>query len=121
MARSEKPGKTLRKLAGLAYERELTQELEAVARQFDRWREGGISCWDLSDLIHEFHDGVSRELFKHYNYAAPEVTVARAVSADILAEDEVSRAALDRIQMLIDSYRGESPTDEWRGWESTDE
>lgn len=111
MARSEKPGKTLRKLAGLAYERELTRELEALGRQFDRWREGGISCWDLTDRIHEFHDGASRELFKRYNYSKPEFTVPQALAENILSEDEIPRVVLDRIRKAIDFYRGQPSTD----------
>ncbi len=111
MTRSEKPGKTLRKLAGLAYERELTRELEALARHFDRWREGRISCWDLSDRIHEFHDGASRDLFKQYNYGKPEATVPYALAANILSEDEIPPALLDRLRKAIDYFREESPID----------
>lgn len=57
--------KELRRLAGLAYERELAHELTTIEAAFRAWRAGELSPFDLSDRIHAFHNGVARDLLRH--------------------------------------------------------
>lgn len=64
--------KELRRLAGLAYERELAHELTTIEAAFRAWRAGELSPFDLSDRIHAFHNGVARDLFVTYNRWDPE-------------------------------------------------
>ncbi len=54
--------KELRRLAGLAYERELAKALEALEESFGQWRKKKISAFELSDCIHKFHNGTARNL-----------------------------------------------------------
>ena len=56
----------LRQLAQEAWEAELTRELEELFETFCKWADKGVSAFDLSDQIHEFHNGVSRELYNRY-------------------------------------------------------
>lgn len=56
----------LREFAGLAHEAELRQELGHLAAQFDEWRAGCLDSFELSDRIHEFHNGPSREIYNRY-------------------------------------------------------
>jgi hypothetical protein len=53
--------------AGAAYEEELRRALLPVAGAFKRWEPGALASGDLSDIIHRFHQGPSRELFLRYN------------------------------------------------------
>lgn len=78
----------LRKLAELAYDRELGIALEKLEAHFKRWRRGEISPHDLNELIHEHHDGVSRELWNFYNNK-PDFTVPLAIAKGTIAENEV--------------------------------
>ena len=61
---SKQTRKKLRELNKIAYARELNHHLGQLGQKFDEWRNKGIDCWDLNDLIHEFHDGISRDLYK---------------------------------------------------------
>ena len=81
--------KVLRKLADVAYERELTARLEGLAEKFDGWRAGTLDPWDLENLIHRFHDGDARDLWKKYQGLNPEELVGAAVVDGVLQLSEV--------------------------------
>lgn len=88
--------KQIRNLINIAYTRELTYQLDNLAKKFDDWRENKIDCWELSDLIHKFHDGTSRDLYKMYNYFNDDVyLVARAILHGFLKKDELSDELLE--------------------------
>ena len=56
----------LRSLCGLAHEAELCRALEALRQDFDGWGTGEISPFELADRIHQFHEGVNREIYSRY-------------------------------------------------------
>jgi hydroxypyruvate isomerase len=60
--------KELRRLADEAYRRELDAALREVAAAFGEWEAGKLSGFALSDRIHEFHNGIARDLWHNYNY-----------------------------------------------------
>ena len=76
-------------LAGLAYQRDLDAELAKLEAEFQKWRAGELSGHDLSDLIHAFHQGPSRELFKAYDQRFREFAVLNAIRRGVLTETEV--------------------------------
>jgi len=76
----------LRELAGIANERELDQELEKLYRHFESWKKKEISCFELSDLIHTFHQEPSREIWKMYTFSDPDMAVSRAVALGLLKQ-----------------------------------
>jgi len=87
---SKQTRKKLRELNQLAYARELNYHLEQLGEKFDEWRNNGIDCWDLNDLIHQFHDGASRDLYKVYHYTKNEAyLVSRAVQLGFLEKAEL--------------------------------
>jgi hypothetical protein len=79
----------LTELAALAYQRELDAELGKLEAEFRRWRSGELSPHELSDLIHAFHNGPSRELFSRYDRKFRDLAVAGAVRRGVLSEVEV--------------------------------
>ena len=95
----------LRKLSMKAYERELSHELSHLEEQFTEWREGEIDSFELSDIIHEFHDGVSRELYKEYMNVSPHLMVAYALVESILSEEEIQPELLKKLAQAIELYR----------------
>lgn len=103
--------KIARKLIGQAYQREQDKALESLHREFDRWKSGEIDCWELSDLIHRFHDGESRELFKFYEMGNVEFALARAIALGILGEEEVPTDLRESMQPMIDFLRGKFADD----------
>lgn len=89
-APSKQMRKKLRELNQIAYARELNHHLEQLGQKFDEWRDNGIDCWELNDLIHQFHDGASRDLYKVYQYTPNEaLLVSRAVQLGFLKKDEL--------------------------------
>jgi hypothetical protein len=96
--------KKLRELAGIANERELDQEMEKLYQNFENWRGGKISCFELSDLIHTFHQGASREIWKKYTYSDPDSAVSRAVALGLLKKEEISKDLLDILDSKIEFF-----------------
>lgn len=87
---SRKTRKKLRELCKIAYARELNHHLEQLGQKFDGWRHNDIDCWDLNDLIHAFHDGTSRDLYKVYHYTKNEdYLVSRAFKLGFVQKDEL--------------------------------
>jgi len=101
----KKKRKALRELAGKAHERELTQALSDLEAGFKAWRKGEMSCFELSDLIHKFHDGTSRDIWKRYAYLKPDISVPAAVGRGILKEDEIPPAMLEEMKASIEFFR----------------
>ncbi len=82
----------LRELAALAYERELAHELGSLERAFQGWRQGRIDAFELTNLIHRFHNGPARQLYDRYERGDRRLVVAGAVVTGIIDEAEVPEA-----------------------------
>ena len=95
----------LRELAGLAYRRELGAELARLEAKFARWRSGEIDPFELSDEIHRFHDGVSRELYNLYGNLPPHQSVPRALARKILQETDVPPELLAALESTVQFFR----------------
>ena len=94
----------LRELASVAYERELSGELESLEDDFKRWRAGEINAFGLSEAIHAFHQEAARELFKKYN-SSVEIAVAQAIHFGILSKDEVGSAIAAHLARFDGMFR----------------
>lgn len=99
--------KIARQLVGQAYQREQEKALESLRREFFRWQSGEIDCWELTDLIHRFHDGESRDLYKIYEMGDIKIALARAVALGILGEDEVPADLREPMRPMIEFFRDE--------------
>jgi hypothetical protein len=95
----------LRSLAQEAWESELRDALTALFEEFGRWADDGMSAFDLSDKIHEFHNGISRELYGRYTTIGPEILVSRAVALGIVDEGALGKTLLDKLARSIESFR----------------
>lgn len=95
----------LRKLSMRAYERELARELSHLEAQFTEWREGAVDSFQLNDIIHKFHDGVNRDLYKQYTIVEPYLMVAYALVEGILGEEEIEPEILTKLGRAIEFYR----------------
>ena len=104
--------KIAKQLIGQAYKREQEKALESLNREFDRWRAGEIDCWELTDRIHRFHNGESRELYKIYERGDIKIALARAIALGIIGEEEVPADLRESMQQTIDFFRGTLAEDE---------
>jgi hypothetical protein len=93
----------IRELAGVAHERALDAALRDLAREFDRWREGGIDAFDLNDRIHQFHQKIARKLYSYYTGAESDLIVAAAVTQGLIDRKEVGDEVLRELERLIQS------------------
>jgi hypothetical protein len=87
----------LRDLAELAYERELSRELSDLEEDFKRWRAGETNAFDLSEAIHEFHQGAARDLFSMYGRSDRRFVVARALHEGIVSKEEAGDAVIKHL------------------------
>jgi hypothetical protein len=98
--------KLIRQYARQAHEEELRRALEPLAQKFDEWRAGSVSSGELTELIHKFHSGPSRELFTFYNEPSLlDLAVARAIVVGFLDEKEIDKAVLSHLEPAMQLYR----------------
>ena len=95
----------LRKLAGDAYERELGSALGELYDGFEKWKGGDLYASELSERIHEFHQGIAQELYSRYNPLDEDQLVARAVAIGLIEEDQVEAAILKKLDKTIEFFR----------------
>src|ERR687897_2201913 len=100
----------VREWAGAAHDRELSQALLDLRRHFDRWEAGEISATDLNDLIHKYHQGASREIWKHYTTNHLEPAIGFAVATGILRREELPSELLEHVGGWIQFYEAEQPS-----------
>ena len=99
---SKKQRQHLRELAAECHEIELEVAMEELYEQFQKWGGKGLNVFELNDLVHEFHNGVSRELYKRYVMMDPYFSVAYALNNNILNENSVDKEVLKLLgNMLI--------------------
>ena len=103
---SKKTRKELRKLLIKAYAKELDQHLFDLSMKFDDWKNKKIDCWDLNDHIHEFHDGISRDLFNMYKARCTDdiYMVSRALSHGLLEKEEIPCEAIDIVGRCANDF-----------------
>lgn len=78
-----------REFADQAYEEELRRALAPLAEAFERWKVRSASSVEISDLIHQFHEGPSRQLWGTYTALKPDALVARAVALGVLTRQSL--------------------------------
>ena len=80
-----------RDLIGMAYERELSAELDKLHAEFARWKAGEFDAFELENRIHKFHQGPARELWKSYTYPSnmTDIVLARCVYDKAVAFHEI--------------------------------
>lgn len=103
---SKSARKAIRDAASIAYERELAQALRDLADVFNEWKAGTLNAFDVSDAIHEFHQGTARELFKQYeagSTAVPDFGVAGAVIDGFIKLEEIAPAGREHIAKIVEA------------------
>ena len=93
----------VRQLAGIAWERELRQELRKIAAAIEEMENGALSPFDVNDSIHDFHDGASRDLYRQYADALPWLGVSRAYCDRVLTDEDLVDAS-DEVRNGIREY-----------------
>lgn len=87
--------KRIRQLADLAWERGLRFELRKIAVAIEEMESGRLTPFDVTDHIHRFHDGVSRDLYSQFSGSLPWLAVCRAYFDGVLTDDDITDASGD--------------------------
>src|SRR5688572_9828025 len=98
----------LRDLSAIAHERELGAALKNLHGHFARWQAGEITAWDLNELIHAHHNGISRELYTLYSGGNLQASVARALAKNVIRWDEVKDDCRPLLTDLVEYFSDET-------------
>lgn len=85
--------KLIRKLADMAWQRQLRDALKDIAGVVSQMDAGNLSPFDANDAVHQFHSGISRELYNRYSVSDPWLAVCRAHYDGILKDDDFAEAS----------------------------
>ena len=102
---SKNQRRELRDLQGLAWERELEDALRSLLMDFKMWDRGDISAFELSDRLHKFHNGRSRELFNLYSGSLDNWWVGNTIARGVIEESQLSDDLRDVLKVEIAEFR----------------
>lgn len=102
----------LREYAGEAYELELNSEMKKLAERFTEWERGDISAGQLSEFIHKFYRGPSKDLYNKYNQGDNALNVAHAVVTGLIDTDKMPEELLEALAGPISFYQNMAEYDE---------
>ena len=95
----------LRQLAEEAWNAELSDHFLELYEDFGRWADDGMSALDLTEKIHNFHDGISRELYNRYANLDPAISVARAIAFGFVEEEVLGESLGRKLAHEIQAFR----------------
>ena len=88
LTKSEK--RAVRELAGIAWKRQLREEIIVIGDAIREMEEEKTTPHDVNELIHRFHNGASRELYKRYGDSDPWLAICRAHYDGILTDVDIA-------------------------------
>ena len=97
MELTKKEKRELRKIVSDCYEEHLTEVLEHLYEDFQKWGGKYINVFELTDRIHEFHDRDARELYKMYVMSPPETAIIYALRHRIISKDAIDKNLLKKL------------------------
>lgn len=104
-----KPPKNIRRkikeLSLKAYEAELREHLGELYCNFQDWDNNKLKSGELVELIHKFHNGPARDMYKYYNHVDSDLAVGRAIVLKLLSKDEIPDEVYPYISNSIEFYK----------------
>jgi len=101
---SKRERAALRNLAAEAHDHELQNALTDLYDEFCVWGGDGMSAFDLNDKIHEFHDGISRELYKTYVLSDPELAVTIGIFRKTINLDDIDKNLREKLKPMVEGF-----------------
>ena len=102
---AKKQQKHIRDMAAVAYEREITAALDSLFAVFQDWKQGRITPFALDEKLHQYHDGIARELYKRYSGGKPDMAVLLALANGVLKVEELNEDCRALYRERLDSIR----------------
>ena len=101
----------LREHAARAWEAEMSAALGALSAKFDEWNAGAMSTADLDAAIHEYHNGIARDIWKRFSTNDPVIPLAHAVATGVLPKDSLPPEVVERIESMVALFEEEERGD----------
>jgi len=96
----------IRELLHVAHERALSRELTKLESKFGRWHAKEIDAFELGDLVHRFHNDITKELFDTFvRTSFPDITLARAIVDGHVTEAEAGDELLTELENTMNDIR----------------
>jgi len=102
---TKKQKKHIREMAGVAYERAMTAALNKLLASFQKWKQDGMTPFDLDEEIHRYHNGTARDLYNHYGTGDPDMAVLVALAKGILKIEDLNEDCRSFYQERMDRLR----------------
>lgn len=102
MELTKKEKRELKEIVSECYEDHLTELLENLYEDFQKWGGKHIDAFELTDRIHEFHDRDARKLYKMYVMSPPEVAVIYALKNRMITKDAINTKILEKLGEYLD-------------------
>lgn len=84
--------KSRRKLGSIAWDRELRAEIHKLSEAIGAMDADDLTPHEVNDQIHDFHNGITRELWGRYTQSDPGAAVYRASCDGYLTDDDLAIA-----------------------------
>ena len=104
----------IRELAHVAWERQLRSAIETLGQSINEMSDRRLTPFEVNDRIHEFHNGISRELFGLYSDSAPWWSVCRAHLNGVLTDldlDSITETMRAGIRQFAATFRERNDTE----------
>ena len=98
----------LRGLAAEFHQLELENGLTDLYEKFSIWNGNGMNAFELNEAIHQFHDGLSRELYKTYVLGDPGISVAIGIYRQLIDPGDLDKALYSKIAIIVDAFSAPS-------------
>ena len=83
----------VQKLAGVAWERRLRDEILAVGEAIREMEADKLCPHEVNEIIHRFHNGPSRDLYLQFNDSLPWLALCRAHFDDVITDDDLTHTS----------------------------
>jgi hypothetical protein len=96
---SKKLKSQIREHANRAWEAEMRAALGSLSAKFEEWRAGTMSTADLDAAIHEYHNGIAREIWNRFSTNDKRIALAHAVAVGLIAKDSLPVEVVEQIKV----------------------
>ena len=79
--------------------------LGALATKFDEWKAGRMSSADLHAAIHDYHNGIGREIWKRFSTNNPKMPLAHAVAVGLVSKESLPAEVLEHIEPMVEFFQ----------------
>ena len=87
------------------YEIELSAELQKLEADFENWKNGTLTVFQLNQKIHAFHSGPNKELFLKYERPSfADINIAQAIMDGKYDINDLSEELRPMIQKRLQAF-----------------